>query len=153
MAADRELYAEAQVRADPERVWALLTDLSRMPDWSPELVRMVALKPGGLRVGQWYLGINRRGAVVWPTRSVVVEVDPGRTLTWDTRSSGARWTWEIAADGDTTRVVHRRPVPAGLTRVSQVFAPLLLGGSEEHADALEQDMAATVARLKAAAEA
>lgn len=148
--ADRELRAETYVDAPPERVWALLTDLSRMPDWSPELVRMVPLKRGGLRVGQWYLGINKRKAVVWPTRSVVAEVEPGRRLTWDTRSSGARWIWELVPEGDGTRVVHSRPVPKGVTVTSKVFAPLFLGGSAGHADELEAGMAETVARLKAA---
>jgi uncharacterized protein YndB with AHSA1/START domain len=150
---DRELRAESHVAATPEQVWSLLTDLTRMPDWSPELVRMVALKPGGLRVGQWYLGINRRKGVVWPTRSVVAEVEPVRRLSWDTRSSGARWIWELepGADGG-TRVVHTRPVPGGITGMSKVFAPLFLGGSGEHADELEAGMAQTVARLREAAE-
>ncbi len=153
--ADRELRAEATVAAPPERVWALLTDFSRMPEWSPELVRMVPLKAGGLRVGQWYLGVNRRKAAVWPTRSVVSALDPGRTVAWDTTSSGARWIWELepTAEGTATRVVHRRPVPRRITVLSKVFAPLALGGSEGHADELEQGMARTVARLKAAAEA
>jgi len=151
--ADRELRAETTVDAPPERVWALLTDFGRMPDWSPELVRMLPLKPGGMRVGQWYLGINRRGAVVWPTRSVLAVLAPGRTVAWDTRSSGARWIWEIAPDRAGTRVVHRRPVPGDLTILSKVFAPLALGGSEGHADELEAGMRQTVARLKAAAEA
>ena len=153
--ADRELRAEAVVDAPPERVWALLTDLSRMPSWSPELVLMVALKPGGLRLGQWYLGVNRRKAAVWPTRNVVALLEPGRVLAWDTTSSGARWIWELTPegpDGAATRVVHRRPVPRRITGVSRVFAPLFLGGSEEHADELEAGMARTVARLKAAAE-
>jgi uncharacterized protein YndB with AHSA1/START domain len=150
MTADRELRAETYVDAPPERVWAALSDLARMPDWSPELVRMVPLKRGGLRVGQWYLGINRRRAVVWPTRSVVAEVEPGRRLTWDTKSSGARWIWELVPEGDGTRVVHRRPVPTGITGMSKVFAPLFLGGSEGHADELEAGMARTVERLKAA---
>lgn len=152
-AADRELRAETTVQAPPERVWQLLTDFARMPEWSPELVRMVPLKPGGLRVGQAYLGINRRRAVVWPTRSVVAVVEPGRALAWDTRSSGARWVWELTPEGHgATRVVHRRPVPTSLTLVSRVFAPLFLGGTEGHADELEQGMAETVARLRAAAE-
>lgn len=150
MSADRELRAEAFVPARPEQVWATLTDLARMPDWSPELVRMVPLKRGGLRVGQWYLGINRRKAVIWPTRSVVTEVEPGKVLTWDTRSSGARWIWELVPEGEGTRVVHRRPVPGGITGLSKVFAPLFLGGSEGHADELEAGMAQTVGRLKSA---
>ncbi|MBA2956395.1 SRPBCC family protein [Nocardioides sp. MAH-18] len=151
----RELRAEAEVAAPPAAVWSLLTDLSRMPEWSPELVRMVPLKRGGLRVGQWYLGINRRKGVVWPTRNVVALLEPGRVLAWDTTSSGARWIWELAPagpEGASTRVVHRRPVPGRLTRSSRIFAPLALGGGAGHADELEAGMAQTVARLRAAAE-
>lgn len=140
------------IDAPPERVWDLLTDFSNMAEWSPETVRMVPLKPGGLRVNQWYLGINRRKAVVWPTRSVVAAVEPGRRLVWDTKSSGAQWIWELEPEGEGTRVVHRRPVPKGATLLSKVFAPAFLGGSEGHADELEQGMARTVAGLKAAAE-
>lgn len=148
--ADRELRVEAEVAAPPERVWEVLTDLGRMPEWSPELVRMVPLKSGGLRLGQWYLGINRRKAVVWPTRNVVVGLEPGRVLAWETTSSGARWIWELSPsgpDGTTTRIVHRRPVPRRLTRTSALFATAFLGGSAGHADELEAGMAQTVARL------
>lgn len=150
--ADRELRAEAHVAATPAEVWAALADVSRMPDWSPELVAMRALLPGGLRVGQQYVGLNRRGVVVWPTRSVVAELAPGRRVAWDTRSSGARWIWELHPDGDGTRVVHTRPVPRRLTRLSGLFAGALLGGAAGHADELEEGMATTVARLKAAVE-
>lgn len=151
-AAARELRAEVTIAAPPTTVWAALTDLRRMPEWSPELLRMVPLKPGGLKVGQQYLGINRRKAVVWPTRSVVSALEPERRLAWDTRSSGARWIYELSPDGTGTRVVQRRPVPRRLTVVSKLFAPLALGGSDEHADELEQGMAQTLARLKTALE-
>ena len=149
---DRELRAEATVAVPTERVWALLTDFARMPDWSPELVRMVPLKRGGLRVGQWYLGINRRRAVVWPSRNVVALLEPGRLVAWDTTSSGARWIWELEPVEGGTRIVHRRPVPRRITRMSKVFAPIALGGSAGHADELEAGMAQTVARLREAAQ-
>lgn len=151
--AERELHAETTINASPEHVWTLLTDFSQMPDWSPELVKMVALKPGGLRVGQWYLGINKRKAAVWPTRSVVAILEPGRTVAWDTKSSGARWIWEIAAADAGTHVVHRRPVPNRLSVMGRLYAPLALGGTESHADELEVGMRETLSRLKAAAEA
>jgi len=152
-AADRELRAEATIAAPPDKVWTLVTDTTRMPEWSPELVRMLPLKRGGMRRGQWYLGINRRKAVVWPTRNVVAVLEPGRVVAWDTTSSGARWIWEVRPSGEGTHVVHRRPVPERLTLVSRLFAPVFLGGSLEHADELEAGMAATVERLKAVAEA
>lgn len=152
MSADRELKAEITVDASPAEVWEALTDLAKMPDWSPELVKMLPLKPGGLRVGQWYLGVNRRKAVVWPTRSVVAVLDPQRCLAWDTKSSGARWIFELSPAGEGTRIVQRRPVPDGVTVLSKVFAPLALGGSEEHADQLEADMRTTLERFKAAVE-
>ncbi|MCW2795191.1 SRPBCC family protein [Nocardioides sp.] len=153
--AARELRAEATVDAAPDQVWRLLTDFGRMPEWSPELVMMVPLKPGGLRLGQWYLGVNRRKAALWPTRSVVARLEPGRVVAWDTTSSGARWIWEVSESPDrpgTTRVVHRRPVPRDLTKVSRMFAPVFLGGNDSHADELEAGMQQTVDRLKAAVE-
>lgn len=151
--AERELRAEITVAATPERVWSVLTDLRRMPQWSPELVRMVALTPGGLKTGQQYLGVNRRKAVVWPSRNVVATLDAPRTLAWDTPTSGARWIYDLSADGAGTRVVHRRTVPKRLTALSSIFATALLGGAEGHAEELEAGMAQTLQRLKAAVEA
>ena len=148
--AARELRAEAVIEAPAAHVWALLTDFGQLAEWSPETVRMVPLKRGGLRVGQWYLGINRRKALVWPTRSVVADVAPGSRLVWDTPSSGAQWIWELEpdpADAGRTRVVHRRPVPRSLSVGSRIVAPLLLGGNDSHADELEAGMATTVGRL------
>jgi uncharacterized protein YndB with AHSA1/START domain len=151
-AADRELRAETTISAPPEAVWKVLGDVRRMPELSPELVRMIPLKPGGLRPGQWYLGINRRKGVVWPTRSVVADVDRGSTVAWDTRTSGARWIWQLIPEGEGTRVVHRRPVPQHITPVSVAFAKVFLGGVGGHADELEEGMAESVARLKRTVE-
>lgn len=151
-AADRELRAETTIDAPPEVVWEVLGDVRRMPELSPELVRMIPLKKGGLRSGQWYLGINKRKAAVWPTRSVVSEVQPARRVVWDTRSSGAQWIWELSPEGTGTRVVHRRPVPGRLTIGSKLYAGAFLGGAAGHADELEDGMEQSVQRLKAAVE-
>jgi uncharacterized protein YndB with AHSA1/START domain len=150
---DRELRASVVVDATSNRVWQVLTDLDRMPEWSPELVRMVPLKRGGLRVGQWYLGLNRRGAVVWPTRSVVREVVPGRSMVWDTTSSGARWIYELTAEGErSTRLSLTRPVPGPPPLTARLFTGALLGGVAGHDDELEAGMATTLERFKAAVE-
>ncbi|MFI1566708.1 SRPBCC domain-containing protein [Streptomyces sp. NPDC020490] len=151
--ADRELRAEVRIAATPEKVWRALADVRAWPRRSPELQAMLPLKPGGLRAGQWYLGVNRRKAVFWPTRNVVVEVAPGRRLSWDTRTSGVRWIFELERVPDGTRLVHRRPVPARLTLLGRIFARFALGGEAAHADELENGMARTLAAIKRAVEA
>jgi hypothetical protein len=149
---DRELRAEAFVAATPDEVWAVLGDVRRMPGLSLELMRMIPLKPGGLRRGQWYLGLNRRGLAVWPTRSTVTDVEPGRLLAWFTATSGAQWVWELLPEGDGTLVVHRRPVPRHVTLLARLYAAGFLGGITKHVDDLEDDMARSVARLKEVVE-
>jgi hypothetical protein len=90
---------------------------------------------------------------VWPTRSVVTALAPGSLVAWDTRSSGARWVFELSDAGEgRTRVVQRRPVPEDLSLGSRIVAPLLLGGTAEHADELEDGMRTTLEGLRAAVE-
>jgi uncharacterized protein YndB with AHSA1/START domain len=150
--AARELRAEIVVDAPAEKVWDVITDTRALAEASPELLTMMPLRRGGFRKGQQYVGWNRRKLVVWPTRSVVIEADAPHRLAWDTRSSGARWIFELEPEGTGTRLVQRRPVPTRLTRLGNVFAVALLGGAEEHANELEQGMASTLTRLKAIAE-
>ncbi len=148
LAPERELRAEVSVTASVDEVWQALTDLRRMPRWSPELVRMIPLRRGGLRVGQTYLGVNRRGAVVWPTRNVVRELVAQRSMAWDTPSSGARWIYRVepAADG-TTRLSLTRPVPGRVPATARAFTKLLLGGAGPHSDELEDGMRTTLRRI------
>src|SRR5688500_15973854 len=107
--AERAPRAEGHLWSSPEAGWAVLGDLRRMPDLSPERVGLIGLKPVGLRPGEWYVGVSGGGWVVWPARSTVTGVEPGRLLAWDTASGGARWIWELVAEGEGTLVVHRRP--------------------------------------------
>lgn len=152
MAADRELKADILINATPERVWEVVTDFDALPERSPELVKMIPLGKGAPRVGKLYIGINKRKAVFWPTRNRIAAFEPTKTIAWDTLDSGARWIFELSPEGSGTRLVQRRPVPTKLTILSKLFAPLALGGSEEHADELEGHMAQTLEKIKSAAE-
>lgn len=154
----RTLRAEIDIAAAPDEVWATLTNLARMPDWSPELLRMVPLKPGGLRVGQWYLGVNKRGPVVWPTRNVVTDLRPKSLLAWNTPTSGARWIWSLepmtpSADpaAGMTRVTVERPMHS-IPPLARLTTKTLLGGVEGHADELDDGIRITLRRFKAAVE-
>jgi hypothetical protein len=134
-------------------VWSVLTDFRNLANASPELVAMKPLLAGGLRIGQQYVGLNKRGWVYWPTTNVVVDLQPKCSLAWDTPLSGARWIFELAADDGGTRLTQRRPVPKRLNAFGKVFAATMLGGGERHADELELALGTTLAHLKAVAEA
>lgn len=151
-AAARELRAEVSIDAPPRRVWDVLTGFTAMIEGSPELMALVPLLPGGLRRGQQYLGLNRRRFVVWPTRNVIVDLEPECRIAWDTTSSGARWIYELEPEGSGTRLTLRRSVPKRLTAISRVFATGLLGGKEQHADELEAALDVTLASIRGAAE-
>jgi len=145
--------ATLRIDAPAERVYAIVSDITRMGELSPEctggrwLGRTKAPVPGAR-----FVGFNRRGWVRWFTTNKVVVADPGRELTFDTLQSGARWSYRMEPDGDGTIVTEtrsewrRRPLLARLT------AAALLGGVEGHDDEMRAGLQATLERLKAVAE-
>jgi uncharacterized protein YndB with AHSA1/START domain len=146
------ISAAVDVAAPPEAVWAVVSDVTRMPEWSPELRRLCVL--GGAkqpRVGTRLLGINRRGLVAWPTTSRVTRFEPGRAVAWKTRESGATWTYELEATGTGTRLTGRRDLPK-FTLGTTVFGPII-GGAEGHDRELADGIRSTLDQIKAAVEA
>ena len=99
------------------------------------------------------VGVNRRGPVVWVTRSRVDLLEPGRALGWTVRESGARWTYRLhpRRDGGTL-LEQRRTVPHGVPVVADLFARLLLGGQDGHGDELEEGMRSGLDRIRALVE-
>jgi hypothetical protein len=143
------ISATVEMAAAPEDVWDVVADLRRMPEFSPELRRVLPLnRRRGL--GQRILGINRRKAVVWPTTSTVVRWEPGRAVAWHTRESGATWVYEIepaTVDGRAgSRVTARRVLPA-YTLGSRMLVPVL-GGAAGHDEELADGLRTTLERIR-----
>lgn len=146
-----QLTATVEVDAPPEAVWAVVSDLRRMPEFSPELRRVVPLGRRTSGVGARILGINRRGLAVWPTTSRVTRWEPDRAVAWRTRESGATWVYELEPTaGGGTRVTSRR-VLAAWSPGTTLLAPLI-GGAAGHDRELARGMATTLERIKAAIE-
>lgn len=147
------ISATVDMAATPDRVWAVVSDVKRMPEFSPELrkVILVGNKPG---LGQRFVGVNRRKAVVWPTTSKVVRWEPGHAVAWHTAESGATWIYEIdpvdvnGAPG--SRVTSRRLL-SGFTIPSRLLTPVL-GGAIGHDHELSAGLATTLERIKATVE-
>lgn len=144
------LSASVEVAAPPEQVWAVVSDVRRMSEWSPECRRIVVLGSPKQGVGTTFLGVNRRGWAAWPTTSKVVRHEPGRAIAWRTRESGATWSYELAPSGTGTRLTGRREL-ASYTLGTRLMAPLI-GGAQGHDEELAAGIRTTLERIRATVE-
>ena len=144
------ISATVDIAASPERVWELVGDVARMPEWSPELRRLRVVGRGPVRVGSTLLGLNRRGVVAWPTSSTVTRFDPGRAVAWRTRESGATWTYELEAADVGTRLTGRRDLRE-FSRLTSLLGPVI-GGAAGHDEELAAGIRTTLERIKRSVE-
>jgi hypothetical protein len=148
MSVPAPISATVQMKAGPDEVWKVVSDLARMPEFSPELRKAFVIgKPG---VGANIIGINRRKVVVWPTTSKVVRWEPGSAVAWRTRESGATWIYELEPTATGTAVTGRR-VLRRFTLGTSLLAPVI-GGAEGHDAELADGIRTTLERIRAAVE-
>lgn len=145
---------KAHIDASPADVYALVSDVDRTGEWSPECRRCVWLDGAtGAEVGARFRGYNRSGAVRWSRLVEVVAADPGREFAFRTlpdRFNKDSTTWRYRfepADGGTAVTesyeIHRLP---GFP-VSLIMRTLL----RHHAD-MRPHMRQTLDRIKTIAE-
>lgn len=147
-----DVTERVRVDAPAELVYALVSDLPRMGEWSPECTgatwRHGATGPA---LGGQFTGHNRDGWKRWSTVGTIVRADPGHAFAFEVRVGPVRaalWTYVIESAGESCTVTEewtdRRP-PGIRTVMDRAF-----GARRELNRA---GMAATLANLKAAAEA
>lgn len=74
-----------EIMAPPERVWAVLSDLERWPEWNQSVTSIELLQPGPIAVGTLARVIQPKlKPAVWE----VTEVSPNHGFTWITRQPG-----------------------------------------------------------------
>ncbi len=112
-----EVKVEERIAAPADALYALVSDIKRTGEWSPENVggRWLGTATGPV-VGARFRGSNRRGFRRWSTTCTVVAADPGRRFAFDVAFAGipvSRWSYEFAPDGGDTLVTEtwtdRRP--------------------------------------------
>lgn len=115
---------ETVIKADPERVYDLMSDLGVMAGFGTEFVagEWVTGRPG--TVGSTFLGRQRLGDVEWETTSTVTAASKGREFAWDVGdpdSVTASWAVTLRKVPDGTEVKYsfvHGPGPSGLrTRI------------------------------------
>ena len=144
------LQAEIDIDAPVAKVWTLVSDLSRMPQWSPQCRVMKAIGP--LRQGARTINLNRRKRLFWPTTCTVTEVIPEKKLAFKVDINRTIWSYELSPTETGTRLVESRHAENGVTAFSNLSINALMGGVPSFEQELVEGMNATLSRIKAAAE-
>ena len=144
------LQAEIDIDAPVAKVWTLVSDLSRMPQWSPQCRVMKAIGP--LRQGARTINLNRRKRLFWPTTCTVTEVIPEKKLAFKVDINHTIWSYELSPTETGTRLVESRHAENGVTAFSNLSINALMGGVPSFEQELVEGMNATLSRIKAAAE-
>jgi uncharacterized membrane protein len=150
--------AEARVHIDapPDAVYALVSDLTRMGEWSPETVAAQWVDGATAAVpGAWFEGTNKAGRVTWTTRCQIDVAEPGRELAWVVHAGGApssRWSYRFEPAGDGTDVIESMEGFRSYGAVARIIKRVATGVGDR-AKHNTAGMEATLARIKAAAEA
>lgn len=146
------VVVEAVIDAPPATVFALITDITRMGEWSPETVSAVWVDGATEAVeGARFKGRNRLGRLRWATKPIITHVDPDRAFEFTVPGkSGATWRYDLRAMGGgatavTESVRQQQPQPA-LIRFLQRRA-----GITDRSANLRDGMTTTLQRLSTAA--
>lgn len=141
------------IQAPAEHVWAMVSDLTRMGEWSPEntggswLAGATGAKPGAK-----FRGANRIGWRRWKTLATVVDANPGRKFSFLVSSMGlkvAEWSYTFEPTPTGCRVTE-----TWVEQRASFFKPIahLATGVSDRSSHNKAGMEATLDRLAAAAE-
>lgn len=147
--------ATVHIDAPPEKVYAVVSDITRMGEWSPETVKAEWIDGAtGPAVGARFKGTNKHGVFRWSTKPTVVTADEGHQFAFKTDWRGkdsTKWSYTFGPDDGGTKVTESfeilNDVPGFLTFVERYFMRI----KDRKAD-LESGMQKTLARLRAAVE-
>jgi len=142
------------IHAPVGEVYALVSDVTRTGEWSPECVSCRWLD-GATHAEQdaRYHGRSRNGWRRWSTTSTIRVVRPDAQLAWDVTYLGrpvARWSYELTAlDDGRTRLTES--VDDQRERWLQVVSPWITG-SRDRAARNADTIGTSLERIKAIAE-
>ncbi|WP_310530116.1 SRPBCC family protein [Nocardioides sp.] len=140
------------IDAPPEHVWSLVSDLARMSRWSPQVVKTI-VRGRPIQLGTTMVNLNRRGLLVWPTRTKVVRFEPQQEIAFRVKDNFTIWSLTLTSDGaGGTVLTQRREAPDGVSPVSRTLTDKVLGGVTSFQAELAAGMRETLAKIKVDAE-
>ncbi|MDH3680812.1 MAG: SRPBCC family protein [Acidimicrobiia bacterium] len=139
-----------EIDASADEVYALVSDITRMGEWSLENVGGDWLGGATGAVGDRFEGHNKIGDREWSVICHVTKAEPGsefQFVTGDPDAPYVRWSYRLAGSSPTT--------VTEVWDVEQLPPTLVDAGPERlasRADAVRAGMAQTLAGIKATAE-
>ena len=79
--------ASIKVTATPQRIWPVIADVVKWPEWLPTMTSVEGLSSSALAIGNQYKVVQPGFR---PTLWTVVEYEPLRAFAWEARWIGAR---------------------------------------------------------------
>jgi uncharacterized protein YndB with AHSA1/START domain len=142
------------IAASPEEVWAAITDVSRMGEWSSEC-HACEWHDGfdGPAVGATFDGHNRNGDKEWTTQGKVVEAEPGRSYEFESSMMDfhfSTWGYRIEPTETGSRVTEW--TESLIPESAQEYAAQT-SGITDRAGRNRDTMSTTLERLASALEA
>jgi uncharacterized protein YndB with AHSA1/START domain len=142
------------IAASPEAVYAAISDVTRMGEWSEEC-HACAWHEGfdGPSVGATFDGHNRYGTNEWTTQGKVVEADPGRSFAFECSMFDfhfSTWGYRIEPTDAGCRVTEWTE---DLRPESAMEYSKQMSGIDDRGERNRGTMSATLERLAAAVEA
>jgi len=86
-------HDSVDIAASPEAVYALVSDITRMGEWSPEASGGQWLDGGTGKVGDLFEGHNRTPEREWTRECEVAKADEGQDFTFVVGGVAANCTW------------------------------------------------------------
>jgi len=141
------------VARDPQDVYALVSDVTRMGQWSPVCRACWWDDPdAGPVAGAWFTGRNETPERVWETRSQVTVAD-GRSFVWEVNGGWVRWGFTVAPAADGTRLTeHWHLLPRGVEGFGERYGADAEAQIAERTAAAHSGIPETLAAIKRTAE-
>jgi polyketide cyclase/dehydrase/lipid transport protein len=142
------------VAVSPDELFAMVSDVTRMGEWSPICTACWWDEGDGPRVGAWFTGRNEIPGRTWETRSQVVAADPGRKFAWQVNDGWVHWEYVFEPEDGGTRLTESWEfLPAGIAGFHERYGADAEAQIQQRSDAARSGIPATLAAIKKAAEA
>ena len=102
--------ASIEIDASPLAVYELVSDVTRMGEWSPEATGADWIDGGTGKAGDWFEGHNKAGDREWSRACEVATAEPGKDFTFvvgGVEENCTWWSYEMEAVGTGTRLTER----------------------------------------------